>query len=415
MTQTRSARAAFANRDFRLYMGVRFLGTVAGLMISVAVGWEVYERTHSPFQLGMLGLFQFLPGFTLSLATGHVADRFDRRVIVGLCYGALVVVAGLLYAQARFASEAIWPIYAVITLFAITRSFVQPAAQALVPDLVPTEQVASAVAWGSSIWEAAAIGGPALGGWIYGLTKGADAVYLTAAALYAVATGLIVAMKVRTGRMEKKAASLETVFAGVVYIWKQKLILGSISLDLFAVLFGGATALLPVFAHDVLKVGPLGLGLLRSAPSIGAGVVAIAIAYYPLRRHVGVVMLSCVAVFGAATAIFGLSRSFGLSLAALVVVGASDMVSVVVRQTLVQLATPAAMRGRVNAVYQVFIGASNELGELESGMTATWFGTVPAVVCGGLAAIVVVGLYAWRFPEIRKVETLDVPPEGSPS
>jgi MFS family permease len=406
---TTSARAAFAYSDFRLYMAVRVLGTLAALMVSVAVGWEVYARTHDPFDLGLVGLVQFLPAIMLSLFSGHVADRFDRRAVIGLAYGSLVVIAGLLYLQSRYSSHAVWPIYAVMTLFAVARTFAQPAASALVPDLVPPEHFASAVAAGSSVVEAASIGGPALGGWIYGLTDGAGTVYLTSAALYLVATGLIATMKVRTGRMEHKAASLETLFAGVVYVWKEKAILGSVTLDLFAVLFGGAVALLPVYAHDILKVGPLGLGLLRSAPSIGAALVAIVIAYHPLKKHVGATMLSCVAIFGGATVVFGLSRSFLLSLVALAVVGASDMVSVVIRQTLVQVATPGAMRGRVSAVNLVFIGASNELGELESGMTAAWLGTVPAVVYGGLAAIAVVVLYAWRFPELRNVETLDAP------
>jgi MFS family permease len=388
------ARAAFAYRDFRLYMGVRFLGTVAGLMLSVAVGWEVYERTHDPFDLGLVGLFQFLPAILLSLVTGHVADRFDRRRVVGLCYG----------------THAVWPIYSVMALFAVARAFAQPAGQALVPDLVPPELFSGAVAWGSSVFEAAAIFGPALGGWVYGLAGGAGSVYLAGAALYFVATFLIAAMEVRTGRMEKKAVSVETLLAGVVYVWKNKIILGSVTLDLFAVLFGGAVALLPVYAHDILKVGPLGLGVLRSAPSIGAATVAVAIAHRPLKKHVGATMLACVAVFGVATVVFGLSRNFFLSLAALAIVGASDMVSVVVRQTLVQVATPGAMRGRVSAVNQVFIGASNELGELESGMTASWFGTVPAVVYGGIAAVVVVLVYAFRFPELRKVENLELQP-----
>jgi MFS family permease len=407
-----SARDIFVHRDFRLYMGVRFLGTVASLMLSVAVGWEVYGRTHQARDLGYVGFFQFLPAILLSLVTGHVADRFDRRRVVGLCYGALVVVALLLYWQSRSTRGAVWPIYAVMALFAIARAFAQPAAQALVPDLVPAPLFSRAVAVGSTVFEAAAICGPALGGWIYGLWGGAGRVYLTGAALYLVATFLVASMEVRTGRMEKKAVSLETLLAGVVYVWKNKIILGSISLDLFAVLFGGAVALMPVYAHDILKVGPLGLGLLRSAPSIGAGTVAIAIAFHPLKKHVGATMLGCVALFGLATIVFGLSRNLLLSLVALVVIGAADMVSVVVRQTLVQIATPGAMRGRVSAVSQVFIGASNELGELESGMTASWFGTVPAVVYGGIAAVVVVVLYAIRFPELRRVDTLELKPES---
>jgi len=405
-----SARAAFAYRDFRLYMGVRFLGTIASLMLSVAVGWEVYERTRNPFDLGLVGLFQFLPAILLSLVTGHVADRFDRRRVVGICYAALSATSLLLYVQSRSTGTSVWPIYSIMALFAIARSFAQPASQALVPDLVPPELFSSAVAWGSSVFEAAAICGPAIGGWIYGLSGGASGVYLTGAVLYFVATFLIAAMEVRTGRMEKKGVSVETLLAGVVYVWKNKVILGSVTLDLFAVLFGGAVALLPVYAHDILKVGPIGLGFLRSAPSIGAGTVAIVIAFHPLKKHAGATMLACVAIFGAATVVFGLSRNLFLSLAALVVVGASDMVSVVVRQTLVQIATPGAMRGRVSAVSQVFIGASNELGEMESGLTASWFGTVPAVVYGGIAAVVVVALYAWRFPELRRVETLELMP-----
>ncbi len=407
-----SASAPFAHRDFRLYMGVRFLGTVANLMLSVAVGWEVYERTRDPFALGLVGLFQFLPAVFLSLATGHVADRFDRRRVVGICYAALGVIATLLYVQSRFVRHAVWPIYSVMALFAVARAFAQPAGQALVPDLVPPHLFSRAVAWGSSVFEAAAICGPALGGWVYGLFGGAGSVYLTGAVLYFVASVLIAAMDVRTGRMEKKAVSLETVLAGVVYVWRNKVILGSVTLDLFAVLFGGAVALLPVYAHDILEVGPTGLGILRSAPSVGAGVVALVIAFFPLKKRVGATMLACVATFGLATVVFGLSRNIVLSLVALVVVGAADMVSVVIRQTLVQIATPGAMRGRVSAVNLVFIGASNELGEMESGMTASWFGTVPAVVFGGLAAVLVVAIYALKFPELRKVENLELAEEG---
>jgi MFS family permease len=402
-----AAHAPFAHRDFRLYMGARFLGSVANLMLSVAVGWEVYERTHDPFALGLVGLFQFLPAIILSLATGQVADRFDRRGVVGVCFAALGLVSLLLYVQNRYATNAVWPIYSVMALFAVGRAFAQPAGQALVPDLVPAPLFSRAVAWGSSVFEAASISGPALGGWIYGL-GGARSVYLAGAALYFLAMILVASMRIRTGRMEKRAVSLETVLAGVVYVWRNKVILGSVTLDLFAVLFGGAVALLPVYAHDVLDVGPIGLGILRSAPSVGAGVVAIVIAFFPLKKRVGATMLACVALFGAATVVFGLSRNMLLSLAALAVVGAADMVSVVVRQTLVQIATPGEMRGRVSAVNMVFIGASNELGELESGMTASWFGTVPAVVFGGVAAIVVVAIYALKFPELRKADSLEL-------
>jgi MFS family permease len=401
-----SPRAAFEYRDFRLYQGSRLLSTIANEMMSVAVGWQVYELTRRPFDLGLVGLVQFLPSIGLSLLTGHTADRFDRRKVVMACYVALAACSMFLYLTTRSVT-AIWPIYMTMTLFATARAFLAPAGQALVPDLVPAENFASAVAWGSSVWEVGAILGPALGGWIYAAGGSATSVYLSGAVLYVVAAMFAATMKVKTGRMEQKPASFETVLAGIVYVWKNKVVLGSISLDLFAVLFGGAAALLPIFARDILHVGPWGLGLLRSAPAVGAAAVAVYIAFHPLRRRAGATMLACVVLFGLATVVFGVSRIFFLSLGALAVVGAADMVSVVVRQTLVQVATPAAMRGRVSAVNSVFIGASNELGQLESGMTAAWMGTVPSVIFGGIAACVVVAIYSLAFPELRRVDKLD--------
>jgi len=399
-------RAAFEYRDFRLYQAARLLSTIATQMLSVAVGWQVYELTRRPFDLGLIGLVQFLPGIGLSLLTGNAADRMDRRRIVLVCYAALAVTSGLLYAFTRTGS-ATWPIYLTMVLFATARAFLAPAGQALVPDIVPAEHFASAVAWGSSVWEVGSILGPALGGWIYSAGHGAGAVYAAGTGAYVLATGFVAAMRVKTGRMERGAASFETVVAGVVYVWKNKVVLGSISLDLFAVLFGGAVALLPIYARDILHVGPWGLGLLRSAPAVGAAFVAILIAYRPLKSRTGAIMLACVALFGLATVVFGLSRSFWLSLLALAIVGASDMVSVVIRATLVQIATPAPMRGRVSAVNMVFVGASNELGELESGMTAAWMGTVPSVVFGGIAACVAVAIYCFAFPELRAVDKLE--------
>ena len=401
-----SARAAFEYRDFRLYQASRLLSTIANQMLSVAVGWQVYELTRRPFDLGLVGLVQFLPAIGLSLLTGHVADRFDRRKVVITCYVALAASSVFLYLTTR-SIAATWPIYVTMTLFATARAFLAPAGQALVPDLVPSEHFASAVAWGSSVWEVGAILGPALGGWIYAAGGSAAAVYWTGGVLYFVASVFAAMMRVKIGRMERKPASLETVLAGIVYVWKNKVVLGSISLDLFAVLFGGAVALLPIYARDILHVGPWGLGLLRSAPAVGAAAVAVYIAFHPLRRRAGATMLACVALFGLATLVFGVSRSFVLSLVALVIVGAADMVSVVVRQTLVQVATPAAMRGRVSAVNSVFVGASNELGELESGMTAAWMGTVPSVIFGGIAACAVVAIYSFAFPELRRVDKLD--------
>ena len=401
-----SARAVFEYRDFKLYQAARLLSTIANQMLSVAVAWQVYELTGRPLYLGLVGLVQFLPAFGLSLLTGNTADRFDRRKIVIVCYVSLAMTSALLFACTREGSAA-WPIYVMMTLFATARAFLAPAGQALVPDLVPVEHFASAVAWSSSVWEVGAILGPAVGGWIYSAGRGAGAVYVAGAALYGLATLFAAAMTVKTGRMEHGVASFQNVVAGVVYVWKNKVVLGSISLDLFAVLFGGAVALLPVYARDILHVGPWGLGLLRSAPAVGAAIVAVFIAFRPLRRRTGAVMLACVALFGVATVVFGLSRSFWLSLLALALVGASDMVSVVIRATLVQIVTPPAMRGRVSAVNMVFVGASNELGELESGMTAAWMGTVPSVVFGGIAACAAVAIYSFAFPELRKVDRLE--------
>jgi MFS family permease len=401
-----SPRAAFGYRDFRLYQGARLLSTIANQMLSVAVGWQIYELTGRAFDLGLVGLVQFLPAIGLSLLTGHTADRFDRRRVVLTCYVALAVTAALLYGGARTGS-ATWHIYAAMFLFAVARAFLAPAGQALLPDLVLPKHFASAIAWGSTVFEIGAILGPAVGGWIYSVGHGPRAVYLAGAVSYLLAALLAALMAVRTGRMERKAASLETVIAGVVYVWRNKILLGSISLDLFAVLFGGAVALLPIYARDILHVGPWGLGLLRSAPALGAASVAVLIAFRPLRRKTGAIMLSCVALYGAATIVFGASHSFWLSLVALAVVGASDMVSVVIRSTLVQIVTPPEMRGRVSAVNMVFIGASNELGELESGMTAAWMGTVASVIFGGIAACAVVAVYAVLFPGLRRVDRLE--------
>jgi len=274
---------------------------------------------------------------------------------------------------------------------------------------VPAGGVSTAIAWGATLWEAAAIAGPPLGGWLYGAGHGAGAVYLAGAATYLAAAVLTGAMTIRGAPSQPTAASFRTLMAGVVYVWRNKVLLGSISLDLFAVLFGGAVALLPVFARDILRVGPAGLGLLRSAPSIGAALVAIAWAVRPFRHRTGATLLGTVALYGIATIVFGVSRSFGLSLLALALVGATDMVSVVIRSTLVQVVTPAAMRGRVSAVNMVFVGASADLGALESGAAAALVGSVPAVILGGVAACLVVGMYAWLFPGLRRVDTLEVP------
>ena len=405
MTESRP-RAALRHRDFRVYQAARFLVTIATQMQSVAIAWQVYAITHRAIDLGYVGLAEFFPTFGLALFAGAVADRFDRRRIVIVTNLVVAACASALLAMTLTGRGGVLGIYAVIVAFGVARAFSAPAGSALSPNLVPKEDFPNAVAWASSFWQVATIIGPAVGGVLYG-AGGATAVYATTAALCVVASGLVGVVRVREGSVEKKAASWETFVAGVRYVRKNRILLGSISLDLFAVLFGGASALLPVYASDVLHVGPLGLGLLRSAPAIGAAVTAVAVAYFPLKRRAGVTMFWCVAIFGLATVVFGLSTSFLLSLMALVVTGASDMISVVVRQTLVQLKTPNEMRGRVSAVNMMFIVSSNELGEFESGITAAWFGAVPAVVLGGIGSILVVVAYALGFPELRKVNRLD--------
>jgi MFS family permease len=399
-------RSVFAHRDFRLYQLARLLMTLGVQMQSVAVGWHVYSLTQRPLDLGYVGLAQFLPSLVLSLVTGDTADRHDRRHILLGCYVTMVTGALLLFGLTRLGVTQTWPLYVVLVLIGTARAFAGPAGQSLVTHLVPAEHLSGAVAWNSTVFQVGTIVGPSVGGLLYDAVN-AQGVYATCAVLMAGAAIMLALMKVRTGRMEQGAPSWQRLLAGMRYVWRQKVVLGAISLDLFAVLLGGATALMPIYAQDILHTGPWGLGMLRSAPAVGAAVIAAALAVFPLRRNAGVTMLACVALFGVATVVFGVSRNLVLSVVALGVLGATDMVSVVVRQTLVQLATPPEMRGRVSAVNMVFIGASNELGDFESGLTAEWFGVVPAVVLGGVGTCVVVGLWAWLFPELRRVARPD--------
>jgi MFS family permease len=403
--------AAFQFSGFRLYQIARFCIVFCTEMQSVAVGWQVYEITKRPLDLGLTGLVQFLPGVVLFLLAGHTADRFDRRKLLTLCYGGYALSSALLLTMTlRFASlhqaETVSPIFAILFLVGVVRSFSMPASRALLPQLVPEEQFQSAVAWNSGIFQSATILGPALGGVLYAFTRGPALVYgvALAAGIVSVLTTLKIQMQNRPRQREPFA--LKTVFAGFQYIWTHKLVLGSISLDLFAVLLGGAVALLPVYAKEILRTGPWGLGLLRSAPGIGAGVMALLIAYKPIRKRAGATMLWCVGGFGIFTMVFGFSKSLPLSLISLFFVGAADMVSVVVRGVLIQIETPDEMRGRVNAVDMIFIGASNELGEFESGLAAQWLGAIPAVVLGGIGTILVTVLWAWLFPELRKADRL---------
>jgi MFS family permease len=398
--------SAFRHLDFTLYQ-IERLFVVAGLeMLSVAVGWQVYEITRRPLDLGYVGLAQFLPNVFLFLVAGHAADRFSRKSILLGCNLAFALCCALLIAITLRGVHDVRPIYVVLVLLGIVRSFNSPAGRSLLPLLVPAEVFPNAVAWNATMFQGATILGPALGGFLYFAFGGPAGVYGISVVACGIATVALARMRLRTAARAKEEFTARTVLAGLHYIWTHKLILGAISLDLFAVLLGGAVALLPVYAREILRTGPWGLGLLRAAPGVGAAVMAILLAYRPLRSRVGKIMLFCVAGFGAFTVVFGISHSLPLSLISLVLVGASDMVSVVVRGTLVQIATPDAVRGRVNAVDMIFIGASNELGEFESGVTAHWFGTVPAVIIGGAGTLLVVGLWAWLFPELRNANRL---------
>jgi MFS family permease len=395
--------AVLRNRDFTLFLAARFLATIAVQMQTVAVGWQVYEVTRDPLDLGLIGLSQFLPFVLLILPAGHMADSRDRRRIITLCFALECVCALLLLALAARGLHSAAPVFAVMVLFGIARAFAMPTGQALLPNLVSREQFGTAVALNSSTWQVATIAGPALGGVVY--LSGAPVVYGTVAALLALAT-LLTLMVRRGGERTPttETPGLHTLLSGLRFVWSRRPVLGAISLDLFAVLFGGATALLPVYAADVLHVGPSGLGLLRTAPGAGAALCGLAIGIAPIARHVGRWMFGGVVAFGVATIAFGLSTSFWLSIAALAVMGAGDMVSVYIRHLLVQLETPDAIRGRVSAVNAVFIGASNELGEFESGLTAAWFGTVPAVIVGGCATLLVAGAWSRLFPELRLMD-----------
>jgi MFS family permease len=406
-TSSSAARVAFTFPDFTSYQLARFC-IIAGLeMQSVAVGWQIYEITKRPLDLGLVGLAQFLPGILLFLVSGHAADRLDRRKLLIACYLGFGICSSLLLFTVVAGMRTIYPIYAVVVLLGIVRSFNSPVSRALLTQTIPQEHLTNAVTWNSSVFQGATILGPSIGGFVYAIAKGPSAVYLTSMLAAAVAIFFTLKIELRAAKPRpREPLSLNTVLAGLHYIRKKKVVLGSISLDLFAVLLGGAVALLPVYAREILMTGPWGLGLLRASPAVGASSMALLLAYRPLRGRNGVTMLWCVAGFGVFTILFGISRSLILSMVALLLVGAMDMVSVVVRATLVQVATPDEMRGRVNAVDMIFIGASNEVGQFESGLTAQWFGAVPAVVLGGIGTLIVTALWAWSFPELRKVDQM---------
>ncbi|OOG71984.1 Enterobactin exporter EntS [Ensifer sp. M14] len=399
--------AAFRHVGYRRYFFSRFLAYFAIQIISVAVGWQIYDLTRDPFDLGLIGLFQFLPSLVLILVTGSVADRYNRRMIMGVCMvvSTLCAVALLMLTVTGLFSP--WPVYAILVVFGIERAFLAPASQSLAPNLVPPEDLPNAIAWNSTSWQTAMIVGPVAGGLIYGF--GSVAPYAVGVCFFAAAALMVFAIPKPAARSKAPVQSWETITAGFRYIKAEKVVLGAISLDLFAVLLGGAVALMPVFARDILDLGPWGLGLLRAAPGVGAVGMAIWLAAHPIRHRAGMLMFTGVALFGLGTVVFGLSATPWVSIAALVVMGAADMISVYVREILITLWTPDELRGRVNAVNMVFVGASNELGEFRAGMMASGFGAVFAVAFGGAGTLLVSVLWALGFPQLRKIDTLDVP------
>ena len=396
---------AFTYRSYALYWSSRFLATFATQIVAVAVAWQVYDLTRDPKDLGIIGLVQFLPLLLLVFVTGSVADRFGRRTVMSWAIAAeLACALAILWFAIRGLTSPV-PIFVALAGFGVARAFVGPASQALVVNLVPTHVFPNAVAWNSSSWQIATIGGPVAGGLLYGL--GAPVAYGTAAAMFLASLVLIRMVPKPSGQAKPARVTFDSLFDGLRFIRREKVVLGAISLDLFAVLLGGAVALLPVYARDILHLGPWGLGMLRAAPGIGAIVMAVFLTASPVRDHAGRILLAFVALFGIFTIVFGLSTATWLSVVALALVGAADMVSVYIRETLLQLWTPDEVRGRVNAVNFVFLGASNELGEFRAGFMAAWIGAVPAVVFGGVGAVAVAGLWAMLFPGLRDARHLD--------
>ncbi|SEN53536.1 Predicted arabinose efflux permease, MFS family [Duganella sp. CF517] len=390
------------HRNFTLYLSARTLATLAVQMQNVAIGWQVYSMTHNLFDLGLIGLAQFAPFLLLILIAGHAADRYDRRNLIAIALAAQLLCGLTLLAFTMAGLSTVWPVFAVLVLFGSARAFMGPATQAILVNLVPPESFSKAVALSSSSFHVAVILGPTLGGLFY--LAGPKTVYVISSALLVAAVVMMCMVKSVKQPSNREPATWHTVLEGLRFVRSRPVVLGAISLDLFAVLFGGATALLPALAHDVLHVGPTGLGMLRTAPGAGAALCSIALAFFPITRRVGMWMFGGVAVFGAGTLVLGATSTFIVALVALFLMGAGDMISVYVRHLLVQYETPDAIRGRVSAVNSVFIGASNELGEFESGVTAGWMGLTRAILFGGAATLAVTGLWAWLFPVLSRMD-----------
>jgi MFS family permease len=407
ITQANDRFAAFRHRSYSLFFAARFLAAFAVQIISVAVGWQMYDVTRNALYLGIIGLVQFLPSLLLILVTGSVTDRYNRRAIVAICLTVSALCSAALLTLTVTGTFAPLPVFAILTVFGIERAFMGPAVQSLAPNLVPEKDLANSFAWNASSWQIASILGPVAGGLLYGL--GPIVAYSVALAFVVAGTLLVYLIPKPAQRKVGEPTSWSYILAGFGFISSEKVVLGAISLDLFVVLLSGTVALLPIFASDILALGPVGLGLLRAATGIGGIAMALYLATFPIRRASGIKMFIGVAIWGAGTLVFGLSTTPWLSIVALAVMGAGDMVSVYVRETLIALWTPDEVRGRVNAVNSVFIGASNELGEFRAGTMAHVIGAVPAVVIGGIGALAVSLVWAGIFPQLRKIDTLEAP------
>ncbi|ANM12612.1 MULTISPECIES: MFS transporter [unclassified Rhizobium] len=399
--------AAFRHSSYTRFFFARFLLSFSQQIVSVAVGWQMYDQTGKAIYLGLIGLVQFLPSLLLMLVTGSVADRYNRRAIAALCSLVSALCTLALLVMTVMGTFTPLPVFAVLLVFGIERAFMSPAVQSLAPNLVPEQDLSNAIAWNSSSWQLAAITGPVIGGLLYGVS--ATTAYTVAVIFSVLGAALLYMIPKPEQKMTGETKSWAMILGGFSFIRAEKVVLGAISLDLFAVLLGGATALMPIFARDILTLGPWGLGLLRAAPGLGAIVMAIFLAAYPLKHRAGIYMFIGVALFGLGTIIFGISTNTEVSIAALALMGAADMVSVYVRESLIALWTPDQLRGRVNAVNMVFVGASNELGEFRAGTMASIFGAVPAVVIGGIGTLAVAAIWASSFPKLRRIDTLDAP------
>lgn len=401
-----SSFVAFRHRDFRIVFVNRILSAMATAMLQVAISWEMYVITADPFILGLVGLCLFTPNLIFFLPAGIVADRFPRRLVILSSYSVQFIASLLLFLVFSAETPSVVLVLLIVFIIGTGRTFSAPASSALVPNVVPPEHFPNAVAWSNATWELAVILGPMIGGLL--LTTGASTVCAIVCAIYCCCFVLISSLRTRVQVISKEPVRPATIFAGLRYIFDRQIILGAVSLDLFAVLLGGATALLPIYAKDILQIGPEGLGILRSSIAVGAVACGLIMIRVPVRRHAGRILLITVGIFGAAITVFGFSETVWLSIVALAVAGAADMVSVYIRQTLIQLATPDEMRGRVSAVTNMFVGASNELGEFRAGSLAAVIGVVTSVVAGGMGTVLVAVAWAFLFPKLRRIDALDV-------